>query len=80
MNLEEVKERARAAGYTQICLDAKGARPVSLAQWPGVATGENWGTHHDLPAIVTRQVVYHLEDNKVRARRAGDKEFCYLLT
>lgn len=80
MNLEELKEKARAAGYTQICLDPEGARPVSLAQWRGVATAETWGTYHDLPAVLTRQVTYYLEGNNVRARRAGDKEFRYVLT
>jgi hypothetical protein len=80
MNLQELKEKARAAGYTQICLDAEGARPVSLAQWQGVATGETWGTHQGLPAVLTRQVMYYLEGNKVLARRAGDKEFQYILT
>lgn len=80
MNLEELKEEARTAGYTRICLDAEGARPVSLAQWPGVATGETRGTFHGLPAVVTRQVVYDLEGNRVRAKRAGDQEFWYVLT
>jgi hypothetical protein len=80
MNLEELKEKPRAAGYTQICPDAEGARPVSLAQWCGVAAGDTRGTRRGLPAVVTRQVVYHLEGNKVRAKGAGDKEFWYVLT
>jgi len=80
MNLEQLKEKARAAGYTKIRLDAEGALPVDLTQWRGIATAETWRTHHGLPAVVTRQVVYHLEGNKVRAKRAGDKEFQYILT
>lgn len=79
MNLEELKEKALAAGYTKIRLDAEGAPPVGLAQWRGKATGETWGTHQSLPAVVTRQVVYHLDGNKVRTKRAGDKEFWYIL-
>lgn len=80
MNLEKLKEKARAAGYTKIRPDAEGASPVDLAQWRGIATGETWGTHQGLPAVVTRQVVYNLEGNKVRAKRAGNKEFQYILT
>jgi hypothetical protein len=80
MNLEELKENALAAGYTKIRPDSEGVPPVDLAHWPGIATGETWGTHQGLPAVVTRQVVYHLEGNKVRAKRAVDKEFQYILS
>jgi hypothetical protein len=80
MSLDELKQKARMAGYTKICLHAEGARPVDLAQWRGVAAGETWGTLEGLQAVVTGQVVYHLEGNRVRANRAGDKEFWYVLT
>ena len=80
MNLEEVKQKAKAAGYTKIRLNAEGARPVDLAQWRGVGTGETRGTLQGLPGVVTRQVVYHLEGNEVRAKRAGDREFQYIVT
>jgi hypothetical protein len=75
MNLDELKGRARVAGYTNICLDEKRAYPVSLAEWRGIAPGEAWATHQGLQAVLTRQVAYDLEGNKVRAKRAGDKEF-----
>ncbi|HVA00081.1 MAG TPA: hypothetical protein VMV34_00345 [Terriglobia bacterium] len=80
MNLEELKEKARAAGYTKIRPEAECAPPADLAQWPGVATGETWETHQGLSAVVTRQVMYRLEGNKVRAKRAMDKEFQYILS
>jgi hypothetical protein len=80
MNLEELKEKARAAGYTKIRLNAEGALQVDLVKWRGVSTGETWGMHQGLPAVKTRQVVYYLEDNTVRAKRAGDKEFEYILS
>jgi hypothetical protein len=80
MNLEQLKEKARTAGYTKIRGDAEGAPLINLAQWRGVATGESRGTHQGLPAVVTRQVAYHLEGNRVRAKRAGDREFWYILT
>ena len=79
MNLAELKEKARAAGYTKIRLNAEGAPPVDLAHWRGVSTGESWNSHLGLPAVVTRQVVYRLEGNKVLAKRAGDKEVEYIL-
>jgi hypothetical protein len=80
MNLEELNEKARTAGFTKIRGDAEGAPLVDLGQWRGLATGEAHGTLQGLPAVVTRQVVYHLEGNRVRAKRAGDREFWYVLS
>ena len=80
MNLDELKENARTAGYTKIRGDAEGAPLVDLAQWQGVGTGETRGTFQGLLAVVTKQVGYHLEGNKIRAKRAGDKELWYVLT
>lgn len=80
MNLDELKQKALAAGFTKICRDAEGAPPVSLATWRGVSADEVWRKFESLPAIVAKQVVYHLEGNKVRAKRAVDKQFWYILS
>jgi hypothetical protein len=80
MSLGELKAKAGATGYMNICLDAPGALPVNLAQWRGISTGETQRTYQGLPAVVTAQVAYHLEGNKVRAKRAGDKELWYVLS
>ena len=80
MNLEELKEEARTAGYTRIRGDVEGAPVVDLGQWLGVATGEAREMLQGLPAVLTRQVVYRLEGNKVRAKRAGEQEFWYVLS
>jgi len=76
MNLQKLKEKALASGYTKIRLDAEGAHPVSLEHWNGVWTGRVGGPGDVNMAMVT----YHLDGSRVHVQKALEKDIWYDLS
>jgi hypothetical protein len=76
MNLEELKEKALANGYTKIRLEAEGSQQISLKHWNGVWTGKVGGPGDVNMATVT----YHLNGNRVHVQKALEKDILYLLS
>jgi hypothetical protein len=77
MNLEELRERALASGYTKIQGDAEGAPVVSLKHWRGVSADRAGG-----PGDVNiASVNYYIEGNRVRVKKAlVEQDFWYVLS
>ena len=71
-SLAELKERAKASGYTKIRRRAAGASPVSLENWSGVATEASPHFHAD--------VWYNLDSSAVIVHKAGEPDIYYELS
>jgi hypothetical protein len=71
-SLAELKERAKASGYTKIRRRAAGASPVSLANWNGFATEAGPFFHVD--------VWYNLDSSAVIVHKTGEPDIYYELS
>jgi len=71
-SLAELKERAKALGYTKIRRRAGGAPTVPLANWNGVATEAGPHFHVD--------VWYNLDSTAVIVHKTGEPDIYYELS
>jgi len=76
MGLVEVKEEALGKSFTEICLDAEGAHPVSLRHWNGVSPYVESGPGD----INMASVEYTLAWNKIHVRKTFGGNFTYTLS
>jgi hypothetical protein len=73
LSLREMKERAKALGYSNIQRDVEGAPIVPLASWQGFSTES--GSHFShVP------VWFRLDANRVTVSKRGEPDAHYILS
>lgn len=73
LSLREMKERAKALGYTNIRRDAEGASIAPLASWQGFSTESGIHSSH-VP------VWYRLDPDRVIVSKMGEPDAFYFLS
>jgi hypothetical protein len=74
LNLRELKEQAKAVGYTKIQRQKKGAPIVDLTAWNGVSAEAAGG------AFTYVAVWYRLDGDQVTVNKSGEPDIYYLLS
>jgi len=74
LNLRELKEQAKALGYTKIQRQKKGAPIVDLTAWNGVSAEAAGG------AFTYVAVWYRLDGDQVTVNKSGESDIYYVLS